>query len=607
MKDTEIKAKILVVDDESAVRFLLSEDLTERQYEVITAESGYKLMERIQEEAPDLIVLDIKMVDYNGLDLLQDIRNKYYDLPVILYTAYHTFKEDVKSIAADFYVIKSFDLTELTNKIAMALKDRARLEPSSPAGIRKSLIRLLNGQGEPTPIAKEVHGYSALKEELSSLGFSEEMLNNIDTIFEPMCKKFFRKSQNLKKEIYNYFHNCDIDRNGDGFYRLTQLFFQAYSDSLISYTRFERLNEMELLKLKRKISFLRQELPAVARDLSQGKLSREQVTEIITTWVHVDCQNLIKLMQEWCSKLECGDIKGLDIDNLYSAFYSVPRLRFKTLMIGDLRHDLKNLVSNFIIFLQNQETSKSLVRGCSFVLKNGRLNEIVSRLKTLVERLSIGPEDYQSFSPINVADDLTGVISELSAIYSGVQEESSSENKIEELKEHLNRMKLLLKRINDFSVFSMEVESQSFNLNNFVQSVVQELGIADDPWIRIHIDTSAKEITADPRLLGLALRNVIQNATEAVGEDGRVEIAAKVKIVEGAKQVEFRITDDGPGIPADWLEKAFEPKKSYKKLGHSGMGLSLAREAIKELGGSISLYSRLNRGTTVKILIRQEA
>lgn len=114
-------AKILIVDDEEHIRFLYSEELSDEGYEVITADSGYQLIERIEEEKPDLIVLDIKMVDYNGLDLLQDIRNKYYDLPVILCTAYDTFKEDMKSIAADFYVIKSFDLTELKNKIKMAL------------------------------------------------------------------------------------------------------------------------------------------------------------------------------------------------------------------------------------------------------------------------------------------------------------------------------------------------------------------------------------------------------------------------------------------------------------------------------------------------------
>lgn len=115
-------AKILVVDDEEHIRLLYSEELRDAGYEVITAESGYKLLELIEKEKPDLVVLDIKMVDYNGLDLLQDIRAKFYDLPVILSTAYDTFKEDTKSMAADFYVVKSFDLTELKKKIAMALE-----------------------------------------------------------------------------------------------------------------------------------------------------------------------------------------------------------------------------------------------------------------------------------------------------------------------------------------------------------------------------------------------------------------------------------------------------------------------------------------------------
>jgi len=116
-------AKILIVDDEEHIRFLYSEELTEAGYEVITADSGSMLLEKIDDERPDLVVLDIKMADYNGLDLLQDIRNKYSELPVILCTAYDTFKEDMKSIAADFYVIKSFDLAELKNRIKTALEE----------------------------------------------------------------------------------------------------------------------------------------------------------------------------------------------------------------------------------------------------------------------------------------------------------------------------------------------------------------------------------------------------------------------------------------------------------------------------------------------------
>ncbi|MBW1787778.1 MAG: hypothetical protein JRK53_14330 [Deltaproteobacteria bacterium] len=55
---------------------------------------------------------------------LNDIRNAFHDLPVILNTAYESYKHDMKSIAADYYVVKSSDLRDLKLKIKMALEDR---------------------------------------------------------------------------------------------------------------------------------------------------------------------------------------------------------------------------------------------------------------------------------------------------------------------------------------------------------------------------------------------------------------------------------------------------------------------------------------------------
>ncbi|UCC66772.1 MAG: response regulator [Deltaproteobacteria bacterium] len=116
--------KILVVDDEKSIRLLYQEELADEGYDVVTAESGHRLLEKIEQEGPDLIVLDIKMMEYNGLDLLQDIRNRYYNLPVILCSAYEVFKQDMKAIAADAYVVKSSDLTQLKRAISRALESR---------------------------------------------------------------------------------------------------------------------------------------------------------------------------------------------------------------------------------------------------------------------------------------------------------------------------------------------------------------------------------------------------------------------------------------------------------------------------------------------------
>ena len=114
--------KILVVDDEEPIRFLYEEELKDEGYEVVSIASGQGLVERIEQESPDLVVLDIKLADADGLALLQEIRNRYYDLPVILSSAYEVFKKDVKAIAADAYVVKSSDLTPLKKAIRRALE-----------------------------------------------------------------------------------------------------------------------------------------------------------------------------------------------------------------------------------------------------------------------------------------------------------------------------------------------------------------------------------------------------------------------------------------------------------------------------------------------------
>jgi len=118
----EPMTKILVVDNDKSIRRLCYEELTDLGYEVILGADYSTVLECIEEEKPDLVILDIRMGRLNGLDLLQDIRNNHYNLPVILYTAYPSYKYDIRSIAADYYVIKTSNLDILKLKIQMALE-----------------------------------------------------------------------------------------------------------------------------------------------------------------------------------------------------------------------------------------------------------------------------------------------------------------------------------------------------------------------------------------------------------------------------------------------------------------------------------------------------
>jgi DNA-binding response OmpR family regulator len=115
-------AKIMIVDDEEGIRKLYAMELEDEGYEVVTLADGSELLSELEKERPDCIILDIKMRETSGLDVLQEIRKKHYDMPVILNSAYSSFKVDLKAVAADYYVVKSSDLTELKEKIKVALE-----------------------------------------------------------------------------------------------------------------------------------------------------------------------------------------------------------------------------------------------------------------------------------------------------------------------------------------------------------------------------------------------------------------------------------------------------------------------------------------------------
>ncbi len=114
--------KVLVVDDEKHIRMLYSEELLSEGYAVATSDGTEAIIEVIEREKPQVVILDIKLGGTrSGLDLLQEIRSKDQTLPVILSTAYDSFQHDLKSIAADYYVVKSVDLEELKNKVGLAM------------------------------------------------------------------------------------------------------------------------------------------------------------------------------------------------------------------------------------------------------------------------------------------------------------------------------------------------------------------------------------------------------------------------------------------------------------------------------------------------------
>jgi CheY-like chemotaxis protein len=109
---------ILIVDDEPAIRKLYEKEFSEDGYDVVLAGSGDEALAQVgQRPRIDLVILDIKMEGKDGLQVLDVLRNNNRGMPVILNSAYSTYKNDFTSWLADAYLVKSHDLSELKDKV----------------------------------------------------------------------------------------------------------------------------------------------------------------------------------------------------------------------------------------------------------------------------------------------------------------------------------------------------------------------------------------------------------------------------------------------------------------------------------------------------------
>ena len=109
--------RILVVDDEEAIRLLYKEELSEAGYAVELAADAAEALRLVQQSRPDLMTIDIRMPGMDGIELLARVREIYRDLPIIICTAYGDFRNDFGTWASDAFLTKSADLSELKEKI----------------------------------------------------------------------------------------------------------------------------------------------------------------------------------------------------------------------------------------------------------------------------------------------------------------------------------------------------------------------------------------------------------------------------------------------------------------------------------------------------------
>ena len=129
--------RILVVDDEEEVRDLVAAYLTKEGFRVATAPDGTSMRRVLAEDSVDLIVLDVRLPDESGFNLVRDLR-RTHDTPVILLTGKSEPVDRIVGLelGADDYLSKPFELRELLARIRSVLRrsqSKPRPSPDAPA------------------------------------------------------------------------------------------------------------------------------------------------------------------------------------------------------------------------------------------------------------------------------------------------------------------------------------------------------------------------------------------------------------------------------------------------------------------------------------------
>jgi DNA-binding NtrC family response regulator len=188
--------KILIVDDDKDMRDILSNLISSDGYKAITASNGRKALIKTRAHSPDLVLLDVRLPEIDGLKVLEEIKKMDKNIPIIMLTAYEDVKSAVQAMksGAFDYITKPFDNEEMALNIKRALQtrylyrevenlrrrleektDRARFMGESPR-IKQVLnqVKLI----APTNMTVIIQGESGTGKELIARMIHEESLRH---------------------------------------------------------------------------------------------------------------------------------------------------------------------------------------------------------------------------------------------------------------------------------------------------------------------------------------------------------------------------------------------------------------------------------------------
>jgi putative nucleotidyltransferase with HDIG domain len=180
-----------------------------------------------------------------------------------------------------------------------------------------------------------------------------------------------------------------------------------------------------------------------------------------------------------------------------------------------------------------------------------------------------------------------------------------AQSDIKTIKSEIERIGNIVRRLTEPSNTVGEVTQVDINalIADLTHVFQTSLFAAHNVQVSLDLDDRIQPMLSDANALKQVYTNLVKNAVEALPANGQIMVYTQDQVnVDGQEHIEISVADDGPGIQPDILSSLFTPVETTKGDGHAGLGLTIVRNLVNELHGSISCRSS-DKGTSFHILL----
>lgn len=637
------KPRILIADDEAAVREMLHEFLKD-DYECSEVSSAEEVLESLGNSEYHLVVSDILMPGMNGIEMIPHVINLAPDTVVIMISGLNSIESGIKAMRAGAfdYITKPFDFEQIKEVIKRGLEFQRLRVAKHAAESEKFRLAAIVESSDDAIISKSMDGtiltWNKGAERL--FGYAPE-----EIIGQKIFKILPREIEQKEKQIFERI-KCGESINNYETIRKTKSGTHIPVSLTVSPIKSPDGKITGISKITRDISSRIKAEQALRRSEERYRAFIKQSTEGI--W-RIEIKNPFSISLPIAEQMmrirqdgylaECNDAmakqydfaRAEDLINKRIEEFLAPSDPLNDQHLQAFIESEYRLADTETVEIDKKGQKKYFLSNLTGIVEDGNLVRIwgTQRDVTLAkqtEQAFIEAEEHRRQSQKveaigrlagGIAHDfnnfLAVIMLHVGMLNLQLPADSSLRYRIDEIKSVTENAAGMVRQLLAFSR-KQPMQPQPVVLNQIVREFIKVLRplLGEDIEVRLALNDDLGVCFVDPNQITQILMNLAVNARDAMQKGGEIVIetsnlaidkrSARHKAQPLGSYIQLTVTDNGAGMDAPTQERIFEPFFTTKEIGKgTGLGLSTVYGIVKQSNGFIWVESEINEGTKFKI------